>query len=201
MRKKLRRYFFTGLVVLLPIAASALVVTWLFGLMDSWTTPVTLHLLGRHVPGLGIVITACVIVLAGFFSSNVIGRWLIGLADHVLMEVPVLKTVYNTTKQVLQVFSPGGQGSFHSVVLLEHPRSGALSLGFVTRELALESGKSSARHLSVYVPTNHMYFGDIFVVRPDQVRRTPLTVQEGIQAVISAGATLPAALRTELYGG
>ena len=199
MRKKLNRYFFTGLVVLLPIAASALLVTWIFGLMDDWTTPITLNLFGRHIPGLGIVITGAVIVFTGFFSSNMIGRWFIGLADSVLMDVPVFKSVYNTTKQVMQIFSPSGQKAFRSVVLLEHPRSGVLTLGFVTAEPALEAGTEKARHLAVYVPTNHMYLGDVFIVRPDQVRKTSLSVQDGIQAMISAGVTLPASLKTEPY--
>ena len=200
MSNKLKRYFFTGLVVLLPIAAGALVVTWLFGLMDGWTRPITMRLFGLHIPGLGIVITAALVMLAGILSSNMIGRWLLGLVDQVLLDVPVFKTVYNMTKQVMQVFSPGGQKAFRSVVLLEHPRSGVLALGFVTAELGLETGADKARHLAVYVPTNHMYLGDVFIVRPDQLRKTSLSVQDGIQAVISAGVTLPAELKTELYG-
>ena len=135
---RIRRYFLTGLFVLIPIGASVLIVTWLFSLLDTWATPLTQRLIGRHIPGLGILITAAVILLTGVFSSNVIGRWILGLVDHLLLEVPVVKTIYNTMKQVMQAFSPGGAQALRSVVLVAHPRTGALSLGFVTHELEIE---------------------------------------------------------------
>lgn len=195
----LKRYFFTGLFVLIPIGASALIVTWLFKLLDGWTTPITQRLVGYHIPGLGIVITGGVILLTGILSSNVIGRWFLRLIDHLLLDVPIIKTIYNTTKQVMQVFAPGGEHSFRSVVLVDHPRTGQMSLGFVTHELDLLIDGKPQRHLAVYLPTNHFYLGDTFFYRADQVRKTPLSVQEGIQSAISAGATLPPDLKTEPY--
>src|SRR5882724_7963210 len=108
MRGNLKRYFLTGVFVLLPICATALIITWLFNLFDSWTAPFTHRLFGYHIPGLGLIITFSVILLTGLLSSNVIGRWLLTTIDHVFMDVPIFKTIYNTTKQVMQIFSPGG---------------------------------------------------------------------------------------------
>ncbi len=196
---EIRRYFLTGLFVLIPIGASVLIVTWLFNLLDSWATPFTQRLIGRHIPGLGILITAAVIFLTGVFSSNIIGRWILGLVDHILLDIPVVKTIYNTMKQVMQAFSPGGEQAFRSVVLVAHPRTGAFSLGFVTHELEIEVDGAPRKHLSVYLPTNHLYLGDSILIRTENVLRTDLSVEQGIQCIIAAGATLPSDLKTEPY--
>lgn len=199
MRGGFKRYFLTGVFVLLPLAASALIVAWLFNLLDSWATPFTQRLFGRHIPGVGFITTIGIIVLTGTLSSNVIGRWILGIIDHLSMDMPVFRTIYNTTKQVMQVFSPEAQGSFRSVVLVENPRTGGLSIGFVTHELEVTIQNEKTTRLAVYVPTNHMYFGDIFLYEAKQVHVTNLSVQQGIQSVISAGAILPPELKTEIY--
>jgi uncharacterized membrane protein len=195
----IKRYFLTGVFVLLPIGATALVMTWLFNLLDSWATPLTQRIFGHHIPGLGLVITASVITFTGFLSSNVIGRWLLRVIDRMFMDVPIFKTIYNTTKQVMQVFSPQAQNAFRSVVFVEDPNVGNLRIGFVTHEVHLDVNGKKDTHLAVYIPTNHLYFGDIYLCKPDQVHVTGLTVQQGIQSVISAGAILPPELKTETF--
>src|SRR5258706_4319020 len=150
MRGNIKRYFLTGVFVLLPIGASALIVTWLFNLMDSWATPITHRLFGHHIPGIGLIITLSIIIFTGVFSSNVIGKWFLGAADHVFMDLPIFKTIYNTTKQVMQVFSPQAQNSFRSVVLVENPRTGSLSLGFVTHETQVQLEGITQPRLAVY---------------------------------------------------
>jgi len=196
---RIRRYFLTGLFVLIPIGVSVLVITSLFNLLDTWANPFTHRLFGRHIPGLGILITAVVILLTGALSSNIAGRWTLGLVDHLLLEIPVVKTIYGTMQQVMQAFSPGGAQAFRSVVLVAHPRTGALSLGFVTNELEIEIDGTSRKHLAVYLPTNHLYLGDSFLFQAENVRRTDLSVEQGIQCIIAAGATLPPELKTEPY--
>ncbi len=194
-----KRYFLTGVFVLLPLAATAVIIYWLFNLFDGWAAPLTQKFFGHRIPGVGFLITIFLIVLAGTLSSNVIGRWLLRLVDHVFGDMPVFRTIYNTTKQVMQVFSPESGNAFRSVVLVENPRTGGLSIGFVTHELKLEWDGKMKTHLAVYVPTNHLYFGDIFLYNPDQVHVTNLSIQQGIQSVISAGAIFPEHLATEAY--
>jgi uncharacterized membrane protein len=195
----LKRYFLTGVFVLLPVAASALIVIWLFNLLDGWATPLTQRFFGHHIPGVGLVITIAIIFLTGILSSNVIGQWLLGMIDHIFRDVPVFRTIYNTSKQVMQIFSPDAKNAFRSVVFVEYPRAGTLRIGFVTHEVELDIQGKKEKHLAVYVPTNHLYFGDIFLCRHDQVQVTGLTVQQGIQSVISAGAILPPQLKTEKF--
>jgi uncharacterized membrane protein len=190
----LKRYFLTGLLVLVPICGSALILTGLFNLLDSWAEPITERYFGFHVPGLGIAVLVVVILVTGAVSSNMIGRWLVDGLEHLLSRIPVVKPIYNTIHQVVQAFSPGGQNAFQSVVLVDHPRTGVLGLGFVTHEIALETDGTTRPHVAVYLPTNHLYLGDTFLVDAERVLHTSLTVQQGIQCVISAGATLPADL-------
>jgi uncharacterized membrane protein len=194
----MKRYFLTGVFVLLPIGATALIITWLFNLLDGWASPITHRLFGHHIPGLGLAITLSIIFLTGLFSSNVIGRWFLNALDHLFMDVPIFKSIYNTSKQVMKIFAPD-KDAFRSVVLVEHPRTGSLSLGFVTHEMELTLNEKNQTRLAVYVPTNHLYFGDIYLFDPQEVHATHLSVQEGIQSVISAGASLPAQLRLEDY--
>ncbi len=199
MMRGVKRYFLTGVFVLLPLAATALIVYWLFNLLDGWATPFTQKLFGHHIPGLGFIITIFLIILTGTLSSNVIGRWFLGVVDHIFRDMPVFRTIYNTTKQVMQVFSPEAKNSFRSVVFVENLRTGGLSIGFVTHELKLDIAGEKKPYLAVYVPTNHLYFGDIFLYKLDQVHVTNLSIQQGIQSVISAGAIFPEHLKTEAY--
>jgi uncharacterized membrane protein len=186
-----KRSFLTGLFVLVPIAASALILVGLFNLLDRWADPIMERLFGFHVPGVGISVLILVVFATGAACSNVIGRWLVEGLEHLLSTVPVVKPIYNTIHQVVQAFSPGSQNAFQSVVLIDHPRSGVRELGFVTREISLETEGRARPHVAVYVPTNHLYLGDTFLIDAEHVLRTSLTVQQGIQCVISAGAALP----------
>ncbi len=194
----LKRYFLTGLLVLVPIGASALILTGIFRLLDGWATPITERLFGFHVPGLGIAALVVVIFATGALSSNVLGRWMVDGLEHLLSSLPVVKPIYNTISQVVQAFSPGAENTFQSVVLVDHPRTGVSGLGFVTQEMTIETDGRPRAHLAVYMPTNHLYLGDTFLVAADRVQHTSLTVQQGIQCVISAGATLPRNLATHL---
>jgi uncharacterized membrane protein len=199
MSGSIKRYFLTGIIVLLPVAATSLVVVWLFNLLDGLASPIAQRILGHHIPGMGFIITIGVIFITGALSSNVIGRWFLRVVDQLFMDVPVFRTIYNTTKQVMRIFSPEAQGSFRSVVLVENPRTGSLSIGFVTHELVVDIQNEQSTRLAVYVPTNHLYFGDIFLYKPEQVHVTNLSIQQGIQSVISAGAILPPDLKTAIY--
>lgn len=188
-----KRYFLTGLVVLIPFGASALIVTWLFRLLDSWAHPISQRLLGHYIPGVGLLVTVVVIFAVGVLASNVLGKWVIGWIDHLSMEVPVFRSIYSTLKQIFQLFSPTNTETFQSVVLATHPETGTECLGFATHELKVD-GKI---RIAVYFPTNHVYLGTTYFFSPEHVRRTDISVQDAIQSAISAGATLPKDLTTK----
>lgn len=191
---RIRDYFISGFFALIPIGLSLGVVLWFMRLVDDSLAPVLDSTLGWRVPGLGLVAAAAGIFAAGVITSHVAGERLMGLAEDVLMRVPVFKWVYGTVKQMTEAFSPDNKAAFKSVVLIEYPRPGMQRLAFVTRELTVQHGKGERVMVSAYVPTNHLYIGDVVLVPKDEVVHTQLGVQAGIQAVLSGGVSLPAHL-------
>ncbi len=192
--QQLRRYFLTGLVVLVPVVSTLLMVKWLFSLLDGWLAPVVQKVFGRHIPGLGMFATLLLILSVGFIASHVIGKKLVHLFDAMLSHIPILNNVYKTLKRFMDMFSSERSQSLKDVVLIEYPRSGVYSLGFVTQELELKTRHQHSTMISVFIPTNHLYLGFTTIVDKSEVIATGLTVQEGIQCILTAGASLPSKL-------
>lgn len=190
----LKRTLVTGLFIVAPISLTFILLAWFVSLIDGLLGPVT-GFIGRPVPGLGLVVAFLIVLMAGVLGSNLVGQQLLELTEELLLKIPVFNWIYRTIKQLSEVFSPAGRASFKSVVLIEYPRPGVFSLGFVTNQISLERESGARPLVCVYVPTNHMYVGDIVLVAPESVVYTKLSQQEGIQAVISAGAAIPSLLK------
>jgi uncharacterized membrane protein len=195
----LRRYFATGFFVIVPLVISVAAIYWIFEAVDGVMAPIYDRLLGRHVPGLGLLTTFLIVLLTGVVATNVIGRRLMRRAEHYLMLVPVFRTIYAPVKQLILAFSPDNEAGFKRVVLINDPARGGL-LGFLTREFTVPAaGGSPAEELAaVYIPTNHLYLGDILIVRASELRYPDLTVEQGIRVFLTGGMALPAsvAIRT-----
>jgi uncharacterized membrane protein len=183
--KKLQRLLLTGFFVIAPLSLTFILLAWFVSFVDSSLSPV-IGLIGRPVPGLGLICAVLLMLGAGMLAGNIVGRHILEYIEEALLKVPVLSGIYKTIKQMSDVFAPS-QKDFRSVVLVEYPRPEVLSLGFVTNEVDVLGKK----HYSVYIPTNHMYIGDTILAPAEQVVFTDLTQQQGIQAMISAGAALP----------
>src|SRR6266545_1998507 len=149
----LRRNFVAGFFVTVPLFISVAAVIWIFNVVDGTTTPFYDRVLGRRIPGLGIVSTAIVIVLVG-------------------------------------AFSPDNEAGFKRVVLVEDRRGGFV-LGFLTREFTVDRGRGPESLLAVYVPTNHLYLGDIVVCEPDRASFPDISVEDGIRVFLTGGMALP----------
>src|SRR6266487_1273819 len=129
----LRRNFITGFFVMVPLFISVAAVIWLFNVVDGATTPMYDRLLGRRIPGLGILSTAAVIVLVGAFARNVIGRRVLQRGEGWLLRVPVFRTIYAPVRQLVAAVDPDSESGFKRVVMVEDPRRG-YALGLLTRE-------------------------------------------------------------------
>lgn len=192
MQARLRRYFISGFFTLIPIGLSVLVVWTFVSGVDRTLAPVLDAGLGFHLPGLGLIAALILILVAGALASHVVGERLLDLAEDVLARIPVFKWVYGTIKQMTEAFSPASKASFKSVVMVEFPRPGVYSLGFVTGETVLDLPDGTHKKLtSVYIPTNHVYIGDTIFVPSESVTPTQMGVQQGIQVALSAGAVIP----------
>ena len=196
MGKWLRRRLITGFFVTVPLAVSVVVLVWLFRRVDTATSGLSERLIGRYVPGLGILATLLIVLAVGAVATNMFGRRLLHQVEELLLHLPVFRTIYAPLKQVAAAFSPDNEFGFKRVVLVEHgTRSGAL--GFLTREFTVDRGRGPERLLAVFVPTNQLYLGDLVVCPPEQVSYPNLTVEQGIRIFLTGGMAMPAALETQ----
>lgn len=186
----LRRTFLTGIIVTVPLIVTLVALVWIFQIVDAIATPVSTSVLGRAVPGLGVLITALVVLAVGVVATNVIGRRILARAESWLLHVPVFKTIYAPVKQLVAAFSPGNEAGFKRVVLVEDARRG-LVMGFLTKEFTLDRGRGAERLVAVYVPTNHLYLGDVLVVPREQASFPDVSVEEGIRIFLTGGMALP----------
>jgi uncharacterized membrane protein len=159
--------------------------------VDGTLGPWYAEWLGREVPGLGILTTALLVLVVGVLATNVIGKQILQRAERYLLMVPVFRTIYAPVKQLVVAFSPDNEYGFKRVVLVEDPARGFL-LGFLTREFTLDRGTGSGPEtmIAVYVPTNHLYLGDIIIYPRDRVSYPDITVEQGIRIFLTGGMAL-----------
>lgn len=190
----LRRSFIAGFFVIVPLFISVAAILWLFRLIDGFTGPVFDRYLGQHVPGLGIAATAIVILLVGVLATNVVGKRLLQQAERLLLHVPLFRSIYAPIRQLIVAFSPDNEYGFKRVVLIEDA-AGGYRLGFLTKEFTVDRGQGAEPLIAVYVPTNHLYLGDIVICARDRVAYPDVTVQEGIRIFLTGGMAIGARLR------
>ena len=192
----LRRSLVTGFVVTVPLVISVAAFVWLFQLIDGVMRPVYAQWLGREIPGLGLATLLVIVVMVGAVATNVFGRRVLERGETYLLRLPVFRAVYGPVKQLVAAFSPDNQLGFKRVVLADDPKRG-LVLGFLTKEFTLEDRSDAAELVAVYVPTNHIYFGDIHIYPRTVVAFPELTVQEGVQVFLTGGMAMTERLRIE----
>jgi uncharacterized membrane protein len=170
----LRHRFFAGLAILVPIILTAKALFWLFTFLDGLAQPLSGMLFGRPIAGLGFFLT-----LAAVFVTGVI---------------PLVGTVYGTTKKVLAGFGPQSPDGFKRFVFARLP--GRTTPGFLTGTFTLKLNDGTTHEVcTVYVPTNHLYVGDIVVLPAADVLETDLTLEDGIGVILSGGASMPPTVR------
>ena len=190
----LRRNFITGFFVTVPLFVSVAAIIWIFNVVDGTMTPMYDRMLGRRIPGLGIVSTAAVLVLVGAFARNVIGRRILQRTEGWLLRIPVFRTIYSPVRQLIVAFNPDNEYGFKRVVLVEDSRKG-YALGFLTREFTLDRGRGPEALIAVYVPTNHLYLGDIVICERDRATFPDISVEDGIRIFLTGGMALPPKVR------
>ena len=186
----LRRSFIAGFFVTVPLFISVFAFIKIFDVVDGLTTPLYDRLLGRRIPGLGTLSTAAAIMLVGAFATNVIGRRLLQRGEGWLLRVPVFRAIYAPVKQLVVAFSPDNEAGFKRVVMVEDAKRGFL-LGFLTREFTLDRGSGPEAMIAVYVPTNHLYLGDIVICGRDRATFPDISVDEGVRILLTGGMAMP----------
>jgi uncharacterized membrane protein len=190
----LRRRFLAGFFVTVPLIVSVAALVWIFGIIDSFTAPLSTRILGRSVPGLGILITLLFVLMVGVVATNVIGRRVLATAEQWLMRVPVFRTIYSPVKQLVAAFSPDNEYGFKRVVMVEDRERG-LVMGFLTKEFTVDRGNGPESLVAVYVPTNHLYLGDIVLIPRERAFFPDVSVEEGIRIFLTGGMSLPGRIK------
>ncbi|HEY7964049.1 MAG TPA: DUF502 domain-containing protein [Steroidobacteraceae bacterium] len=195
----LRRYLVAGVLVWLPILATAWVVSVMLHLMDRTLGWVPLayrpeRLIGFPLPGLGIVFALVVLLLTGLLVTNLVGHQLIAWGEELLNRIPVVRTVYGGVKSFAEsVLSQSS--SFRKVVMIEYPRAGVWSLGFLTAEDVPEvSARLGVPHAAVYVSAAlNATAGYLVIVPRRQVVELDMSVDAAMKMIITCGVVVPPA--------
>lgn len=190
----LRRRFLAGFFVTVPLFISVAALVWVFGVVDGLTTPLYDRLLGRRIPGLGTLSTVVAIMMVGAVATNVIGRRVLQRGEGWLLKVPVFRSIYQPVRQLAIAFSPDNESGFKRVVLIEDAKRG-FALGFLTKEFTVERGQGPEALVAVYVPTNHLYLGDIVICERSRATFPDISVEEGIRIFLTGGMAIPPTVR------
>lgn len=187
-----RNKFLAGLVVLVPIVVTVKALSWLFTTVDGLAGSLAEQLFGRPIPGVGFVATLLVVFVTGVLFSRGPLKRLLHVAEAALDAVPFVGAIYGSIKKVLQGFAnPDSPSAFQRFVFARMP--GRTAPGFLTGTFTLARLDGTSECLAtVYVPTNHLYVGDIIVLPLSDVIDTELSVEDGVSLILSAGASLPA---------
>jgi uncharacterized membrane protein len=197
-----KKYFITGLLIWIPLVITLWVLNLIVSTMDSTLLLLPEDLqpkswLGFNIPGLGVVLTLLVLFFTGVFAANIMGQRLVRVGEGVLARIPVVKTIYNSVKQVSDtLFSSSGQ-AFRKALLVRFPHGEAWTIAFLTGTPSGEvASRLSGDHISVYVPTTPNPTSGYFLIVPrSKVIELDMTVDEALKYVISMGVASPSPQR------
>lgn len=194
----IRKYLIAGLLVWLPLAATVFIIGLFIDLLDRTILllpeqyrPETL--IGFSVPGMGVILAIAVLIVTGMLAANLLGRRAVELWEKILSRIPLVRNIYNSVKQIsITVLSSEGK-SFRKVVLVEFPREGTWSMGFLTNEhIVIESGRIGQEMTAVFVPTTpNPTSGFLVMIPKTDIIELDLNIEEGIKYIISMGVIVP----------
>ena len=194
----MKRYFITGIVVLIPVVITLWVLRVIVTTLDQtlFLLPLNLRpeaLFGTNVPGLGVLLTLCIVLLTGAVAANFLGQRLLTLGERLLDKIPVVNSIYSSVKQVSDtLFSSSGQ-AFRKVLLIRYPHADSWTLAFQTGiPQGLVAKHLGEPHLNVYVPTTPNPTSGFFLMVPVRaVIELDISVDDALKHIISMGVVEP----------
>ncbi len=202
----MKKYLVAGLLVWLPLAITIWVLSWLLGAMDGVfasllsATQAVLPASAqggldrlRHVPGLGVVVMLVGLLLTGVFAANIVGQWWLRQWDRLMGKIPIVKSIYNSVKQVSDTLFSSNGNAFREAVLVQYPRQGSWTIAFVTGRPGGEvAERLPGDYVSVYVPTTPNPTSGFFLMMPrSDILELKMSVDEALKYVISMGVVGP----------
>ncbi len=193
MLKQLRNNFITGLLIILPLTVSLVVLWWAFVKIDWILGNLFQKYLKIEIPGLGLITLLALITFVGLVAQNFIGKKLIRFGEVVVAKIPILRGIYNTTKQFTEGLTQADKSAFRHVVLIEYPRPGIFSAGFLTGDSPPEAcQKTGQKLLNIFVPTVPNPMGGFLVFVPEnEITYLDMSIEDGLKLFITAGVIKP----------
>lgn len=198
--KSLRSYLLAGVVVWLPIIATFVILRFLVDLLDQTIALLPRayqpeQLIGISMPGFGVVLSLTILLITGIIATNILGQKLVRVSEAVLDKIPLVRTIYNAAKQMIQAIFATNSLAFRKVLMVEYPRKGMWSIAFQTGAATSEIAKNTnAEMVSIFIPTTpNPTSGFLMMVPKDDVVELAMTTDEALKFVISLGVMHPQA--------
>ena len=190
----MRKYFITGLLVLVPLAITAWVLNLVIGTLDQSLLLVPAEWQPRtHIPGLGAVITVAIVFLTGLLTNNLVGKWFLRVWERLLHRIPVVNSIYGSVKQVSDTLFSSSGNAFRKAVLIPYPHADSYTIAFLTGV----PGGDVKNHLvgeyvSVYVPTTpNPTSGFFLMMERSRVVELDMSVDAALKYIVSMGVVAP----------
>ncbi len=194
MMAALRRYLAAGLLIWVPLGVTILIIKFLVDAMDQslLVLPQALRPDVR-IPGLGILLTAAIVIGTGMIVTNLFGRQLFRLGEKVLNRIPLVGAIYGSVKKLTETIFSGSGKSFRRVVLVQYPRAGMWTLAFLTGTGAAEiDARTGCETVNVYVPTTpNPTSGFMLVIPRNEMVELEMSVEEALRMILSVGSVVP----------
>jgi uncharacterized membrane protein len=195
----MKRYLIAGLLIWVPLGVTVMVINFLVGLMDQTLLLLPEHvrpdvLFGFHIPGLGVVLIVIVVLSTGVIVANLFGRTLVRWSESLLARIPLVRSIYLGVKQITEMLLSSDGKTFRKVVMIEYPRRGLWTLGFLSGVTRGEAQtKTGVEVVNVFIPTTPNPTSGFFIMVPsDELIELDMSVDDGLKVIISAGVFVPA---------
>lgn len=183
--------FMTGCVVLFPVAVTFFITWWFVQFVDGFFSPLYSSF-GVEIFGLGFITSLAFVFVIGVFVSSWMGATVFWIGEWLIKQMPLVRHIYSASKQISAAISPDqNTTAFKEVAIIRHPRVGEYAFGFITSTVTLQKENEDEELCSVFIPTNHLYIGDIILINSKDVIRPNLSIREGIEIIVSGGMTMP----------
>jgi len=186
--------FISGILVIVPLFVAIGVLKFLVETIDNFLGPYIEHLIGKEYafPYIGFIVTFALIIITGIISTNVLGKRIFEFWEQALLRIPLFKTVYSASKQLVEGFAVPEKRTFEKVVLIEYPRKGVYALGFLVNRLTLHDKEKDRNFLSVFIPSTPTPFTGVPILVPESdVICLDMSIEDGIKFAVSGSVSSP----------
>jgi uncharacterized membrane protein len=196
----LRTRFISGLLIIVPLILTFVLLRALVEFVDGLLLPIVISVLGLSYdfPFIGVIVTAVLILLAGIFAANVMGRRFIKIWEFLIFKIPIVNFFYGSAKQLVQALAIPQNKSFKSVVAVEYPRKGIYTLGFLANETKFTNGNNQSKFLNVFIPSTPTPISGLVVLfPPEDVTYLDMSIEDGIKFFVSGSIISPGFINTK----